>query len=82
MIVYAAVCVWLWPGPVYYQPGEALGAPDHPHRGFETVSYVIEGGVKHQDSAGNKGKSPAAGKVRRSTANLGRRMWCSQITKI
>lgn len=43
-------------GPVTYQPGEAVGAPDHPHRGFETVTYVIEGGVKHEDSAGNKGE--------------------------
>ncbi|XP_050405638.1 uncharacterized protein LOC126821280 [Patella vulgata] len=42
-------------GPVVYKPGEALGAPDHPHRGFETVTYLIDGGVKHQDSAGNKG---------------------------
>ena len=26
-------------GPVEYGPGEAVGAPDHPHKGFETVSY-------------------------------------------
>lgn len=31
-------------GPVDYAPGEAVGAPDHPHRGFETVTYVIDGG--------------------------------------
>ena len=30
-------------GPVTYGPGEAVGAPDHPHRGFETVTYVING---------------------------------------
>lgn len=30
-------------GPVEYGPGEAVGAPDHPHRGFETVTYMIEG---------------------------------------
>lgn len=30
-------------GPTVYGPGEALGAPDHPHRGFETVTYVIDG---------------------------------------
>lgn len=30
-------------GPVDYGPGEAIGAPDHPHRGFETVTYVLDG---------------------------------------
>ena len=30
-------------GPRVYGPGEAVGAPDHPHRGFETVSYIIDG---------------------------------------
>ena len=30
-------------GPVVYGPGEAVGAPDHPHRGFETVTYIIDG---------------------------------------
>ena len=30
-------------GPVDYRPGEAIGAPDHPHRGFETVTYMLEG---------------------------------------
>ncbi len=42
-------------GPVVYKPGEAVGAPDHPHRGFETVTYMIDGSWKHQDSAGNSG---------------------------
>jgi redox-sensitive bicupin YhaK (pirin superfamily) len=42
-------------GPVTYGPGEAIGAPSHPHRGFETVTYLLEGGVKHADSAGNSG---------------------------
>ncbi|XP_067932542.1 uncharacterized protein [Watersipora subatra] len=42
-------------GPVDYKPGEAIGAPDHPHRGFETVTYVIDGGIEHKDSAGNTG---------------------------
>jgi redox-sensitive bicupin YhaK (pirin superfamily) len=27
-------------GPVEYRPGEAVGAPDHPHRGFETVWFT------------------------------------------
>ena len=42
-------------GPVTHKPGEAIGAPDHPHRGFETVTYVIEGSFQHKDSAGNSG---------------------------
>ncbi len=33
-------------GPADYGPGEAVGAPDHPHRGFETVTYIIEGILK------------------------------------
>ena len=41
-------------GPVIYGPGEALGAPDHPHRGFETVSYILEGSTEHEDSRGNR----------------------------
>ena len=42
-------------GPVVYAPGEAIGAPSHPHRGFETVTYLLDGGLKHADSAGNSG---------------------------
>src|SRR5262245_5599067 len=42
-------------GPIDYAPGEALGAPDHPHRGFETVSYMLEGEFEHEDSAGHRG---------------------------
>ncbi|HLS80929.1 MAG TPA: pirin family protein [Steroidobacter sp.] len=39
-------------GPVTWRPGEALGAPDHPHRGFETVTYVLAGENEHRDSSG------------------------------
>eukprot|EP01012_Entosiphon_sulcatum_P010530 TRINITY_DN1616_c2_g1_i3.p2 TRINITY_DN1616_c2_g1~~TRINITY_DN1616_c2_g1_i3.p2 ORF type:complete len:303 (+),score=59.08 TRINITY_DN1616_c2_g1_i3:34-942(+) len=42
-------------GPVDYRPGEAKGAPWHPHRGFQTVSYILEGGFEHQDSLGFRG---------------------------
>ncbi len=42
-------------GPTDYAPGEALGAPDHPHRGFETVTYLLEGESEHEDSAGHRG---------------------------
>lgn len=40
-------------GPVEWQPGAAIGAPDHPHRGFETVTYVLAGENEHRDSFGN-----------------------------
>ncbi|KAI9503949.1 hypothetical protein GGI25_000835 [Coemansia spiralis] len=42
-------------GPVHYEPGEAVGAPDHPHRGFETVTYILDGEFEHHDSHGNHG---------------------------
>ena len=42
-------------GPTELAPGAAKGAPDHPHRGFETVSYVLEGELEHKDSAGHAG---------------------------
>ena len=32
------------------------GFPDHPHRGFETVSYILRGKMYHEDSKGNKGE--------------------------
>jgi hypothetical protein len=43
-------------GPKEYGPGEAKGAPDHPHRGFETVTYMLEGAFEHKDSHGHQGK--------------------------
>src|SRR5689334_16966796 len=43
-------------GPVEYRPGEAMGAPDHPHRGFDPVTYVLEGEMEHEDSAGHRGR--------------------------
>jgi redox-sensitive bicupin YhaK (pirin superfamily) len=42
-------------GPMTYAPGEAVGAPDHPHRGFETVTYMLDGEFEHEDSAGQRG---------------------------
>ena len=42
-------------GPAELAPGDAKGAPDHPHRGFETVSYILEGELEHKDSAGHAG---------------------------
>ncbi|MBW2256338.1 MAG: pirin family protein, partial [Deltaproteobacteria bacterium] len=43
-------------GPVDWAPGEAIGAPDHPHRGFETVTYVLQGRMQHKDSRGHQGE--------------------------
>jgi len=43
-------------GPKDLGPGEAKGAPDHPHRGFETVTYMLKGKFEHKDSRGNSGK--------------------------
>src|SRR5216117_2958659 len=57
-------------GPVSYAPGEAVGAPDHPHRGFETVTYILEGEFEHEDSAGHRG-SLRAGDVQWMTAGAG-----------
>ncbi len=57
-------------GPIDYPPGEAIGAPDHPHRGFETVTYVLEGETQHEDSAGHRGFL-GAGDVQWMTAGRG-----------
>jgi hypothetical protein len=43
-------------GPMDLGPGEAQGAPDHPHRGFETVTYLLSGRMEHGDSRGNRGR--------------------------
>ena len=42
-------------GAVEYASGEAKGAPDHPHRGFETVTYMMDGELEHRDSNGGGG---------------------------
>jgi hypothetical protein len=42
-------------GEVDYAPGEPKGTPWHPHRGFETVTYMIDGTFQHQDSIGGGG---------------------------
>ncbi|WP_416985185.1 pirin family protein [Streptomyces sp. T028] len=43
-------------GEVEMAPGEPMGTPWHPHRGFETVTYLIDGAVEHQDSNGGGGR--------------------------
>src|ERR1051326_6022018 len=57
-------------GPATHGPGEAHGAPDHPHRGFETVTYILDGAVEHKDSVGNRGRIDA-GDVQWMTAGSG-----------
>ena len=47
-------------GEVEYAPGEAKGTSWHPHRGFETVTYMIDGTFEHQDSNGAAASSPTA----------------------
>ena len=42
-------------GEVDYGPGEPKGTPWHPHRGFETVTYIVDGIFEHNDSTGGGG---------------------------
>ncbi len=57
-------------GPVDLGPGEAQGAPDHPHRGFETVTYLLDGAMEHKDSVGHAGRL-GPGDVQWMTAGAG-----------
>jgi hypothetical protein len=57
-------------GPVTWGPGQGIGAPDHPHRGFETVTYLLSGGFQHKDSAGHAGRL-GPGDVQWMTAGAG-----------
>src|SRR5437763_903807 len=57
-------------GPMTLAPGQAKGAPDHPHRGFETVTYILSGEMQHKDSQGHAGKL-SAGDVQWMTAGAG-----------
>ena len=57
-------------GPMDLGPDQAKGAPDHPHRGFETVTYLLDGRMEHGDSRGNRGKL-GPGDVQWMTAGSG-----------
>jgi redox-sensitive bicupin YhaK (pirin superfamily) len=57
-------------GPATISPGAAAGFPPHPHAGFEVVSYVLQGGLEHRDSAGNRGRL-GPGDVQWMTAGAG-----------
>src|SRR5215475_13235057 len=53
------------------RPGDYLaGFPDHPHRGFETVTYMLAGAMTHRDHVGNEGEL-VAGSVQWMTAGRG-----------
>ncbi len=57
-------------GPADLESGEAKGAPDHPHRGFETVTYLLAGRMEHRDSQGHAGRL-GPGDVQWMTAGAG-----------
>src|SRR3989454_8095822 len=57
-------------GPMDVAPGEAKGAPDHPHRGFETVTYMLSGDMEYKDSSGHAGRQKS-GDVQWMTAGSG-----------
>jgi redox-sensitive bicupin YhaK (pirin superfamily) len=57
-------------GPMDVAPGEAKGAPDHPHRGFETVTYLLSGEMEHRDSHDHAGRL-TPGDVQWMTAGSG-----------
>ena len=57
-------------GPMDVGPGQAKGAPDHPHRGFETVTYMLSGEMEHKDSRGHSGRL-TPGDVQWMTAGAG-----------
>jgi redox-sensitive bicupin YhaK (pirin superfamily) len=57
-------------GPSELAPHEARGAPDHPHRGFETVTYILKGSMEHLDSTGRGGRI-GPGDVQWMTAGRG-----------
>ncbi|MFI2739722.1 pirin family protein [Streptomyces sp. NPDC018711] len=48
-------------GPIELAPGEAKGAPPHPHRGFETIQYVLDGDIANADSRGHHAVVRAGG---------------------
>src|SRR5207237_10547566 len=57
-------------GPMELAPGQAKGAPDHPHRGFETVTYILSREIPHQDAHGHASQ-PSRGDVQCISAGAG-----------
>lgn len=54
----------------HFNIGPGRGFPDHPHRGFEAITYMFEGGMKHKDNLGNESYVSAGG-AQRFTAGRG-----------
>lgn len=48
-------------GPVQLGPGLDAGIPDHPHRGFQTLTYLLQGAMEHKDSRGGHGRLAPGG---------------------
>lgn len=48
-------------GPVALAPGGDGGIPDHPHRGFQTLTYLLQGAMEHKDSRGGHGRLEPGG---------------------
>lgn len=48
-------------GPVSLAPGLDAGIPDHPHRGFQTLTYLLQGAMEHKDSRGGHGRLAPGG---------------------
>src|SRR3712207_345738 len=62
-------------GEVEYAPGEPKGTAWHPHRGFETVTYMIDGEMAHQDSHGGGGDRKST-RLNSSHANISYAVFC------
>ncbi|OVA08672.1 Pirin [Macleaya cordata] len=62
--------MYVWVAWVMFAVSDPAGFPDHPHRGFETVTYMLQGAFTHQDFAGHKG-TIRTGDVQWMTAGRG-----------
>lgn len=54
----------------HFNIGPGRGFPEHPHRGFEAITYMFDGGMKHKDNIGNESYVSAGG-AQRFTAGRG-----------
>lgn len=54
----------------HFSVAPGMGFPDHPHRGFEAITYMLEGSMRHTDNLGNQ-STVTAGGAQRFTAGRG-----------